>query len=159
MKTKTIVTEITHEDLVNLLSTAMYGSNIFGATYDRAEYHTLPDIDNDDCGEDKLTRMLLNGKAITIYDFNAEDEDDTYGNLPTRWDEDDEVMHYTVNLDNIKRGVEAVLDGTFAANDEHEYAWLRKCVANWTDEDSGEFDLTEAEALLQVIVFGSVIYG
>lgn len=51
MKTQTIVTEITQEDLVNLLTTATYGSNYIGIDWvNPAEY--LKSHSTGDCSED-----------------------------------------------------------------------------------------------------------
>ena len=41
MKTEIKVTSIEHEELVDLLSTALYGSNWFAARYDRSLYETI----------------------------------------------------------------------------------------------------------------------
>lgn len=39
MKTKITVTEFTHDELVDLLSTALYGSSWFEADYDNDKYY------------------------------------------------------------------------------------------------------------------------
>lgn len=149
MKTKTIVMDVNHDDLVNLFSTALYGSYVFGASYDSVEYHALPNADDNDCYEDKLSKLLLAGKSIEIVDRYAEDESDHYGKLPHKWDDDEEVMVYNITLKDIIKGLKVATD---------KGGWTAKCVRHFADED-GEFDLYEAEALLQVIIFGELIYG
>ena len=73
MKTKITVTELDHEDLVNLLSTALYGSSWFEADYDNNIYKSL-EIKEGDCFEDKLADMLLAGHKITIIDLDKMNE-------------------------------------------------------------------------------------
>lgn len=66
MKTHTTIEEITHDDLVDLLSTSMYGSNYLGAGYsyssDLAEYDTH---------EDAMAAVLLKGGHIRVTDYQA----------------------------------------------------------------------------------------
>ena len=71
MKTEIKVTELEHEDLVDLLSTALYGNNTFAASYDRHIYESLENTIGE-CFEDKMADMLLNGHKITITDLWAE---------------------------------------------------------------------------------------
>lgn len=150
MKTKTIVMDVNHDDLVDLFSTALYGSYVFGCVYDSVEYHALPNADDNDCYEDVLAKLLLAGKSIEIIDKQSEDEDDHYGNLNHKWDNDDEVMVYIVTLKDIIDGLQRALD----CDDE----WILMCVHNFATQN-GNFDLYQAEALLQYIIFGEVIYG
>ena len=161
MKTKTIITDITKEDLVNLFSTALYGSQYLGADYDPNEYRKIPNPDDCGCFEEKLAKMLLNGKPITIYDMYAEDEEDFYGDLWHQWDGDNGTMDYLVNLKDIEKGLQKCLDGTFKVNNgyDEEIPYMRKCVANLIDRENGDLDLPQAENILQVIVFGQIIYG
>lgn len=164
MKTKTIITEITKEDLVNLFSTALYGSHYWGADYDKHEYNKIPNPKDCECYEEKLAKMLLNGKPITIYDMYAEDEEDFHGSLHHEWDEDNGTMDYKVTLKDIEKGLQKCLDGTFKVNSgfDEEIPYMRKCVTdliNIIDSESGDLDLPQAENILQVIVFGQIIYG
>lgn len=151
MKTKTIIEELNHDDIVNLFSTATYGSDMFDASYDRAEYYALPDANENDCFEDKLARLLSAGKSIVVIDRYSEDPDDYYGELPHKWhwDDNEMTMEYTVTLKDIIKGLQVASDNG---------GWPSKCARHFADEDSS-FDLYEAEALLQVIIFGEVIYG
>jgi hypothetical protein len=137
MKTKITVTELNHEDLVNLLSTALYGSNWFAASYDKKIYESLTETEGD-CFEDVLADMLLAGHKITITDYYAEGE--SYSKKCVGFDGD--AAEYEVTLKDFlhtastKSGfklVEEVLDG------EGDY---------WT-----------ADAFLQRVVFGEEIYG
>lgn len=137
MKTKITVTELNHDDLVNLLSTALYGSNWFAASYDKKTYESLTETEGD-CFEDALADMLLAGHKIKITDYYAEGE--SYSKKCVGFD--DENAEYEVTLKDFlktastKSGfklVEEVLDG----NGDY-----------WTGDE-----------FLQRVVFGDVIYG
>ena len=71
MKTEIKVTNIEHEELVDLLSTALYGSTWFDASYDKKVYESLTKKTGE-CFEDKLADMLLNGHKIAIIDLEAD---------------------------------------------------------------------------------------
>lgn len=146
MKIKTTVLELTHDDLVELFSTALYGSEWLGTIYDSIEYNSLPDKNDNDCLEDKLARLLLAGKTIEICDYYAEDSADRYGALDARWDDERECMCYNVSLNDILNGLNN------AANTKAFYRYVH------SDED-GQFDNIDAEELVQYILFEEGIYG
>ena len=73
MKTEIKVIELEHEDLVDLLSTALYGSTWFDASYNKEVYESLTNTTGE-CFEDKLADMLLNGHKIAITDEEADGE-------------------------------------------------------------------------------------
>jgi hypothetical protein len=150
MKTKTTITEITHDDIVNLLSTGLYGSQFLGVDYSIEDYRKIPNPDEYDCIEDKCAKLLLNGKSIVIYDMYAEDEEDFHGKLYHSWDSDNATMDYTITLSDIKKGLQKALDNG---------GWDAKCAFDLINDDSCGLDLTEAENLLQIITFGEAIYG
>ena len=138
MKTKITVTEINHEELVDLLSTALEGSSWFAASYDKTLYESIQET-HGYCLEDKLADMLLSGHKITITDYEADGE--SYSSKCTRITADGDAV-YKVGLEDFlkvastKKGFELlndVLDGT------GDY---------WT-----------ADAFLQRVVFGEEIYG
>ena len=155
MKTKTTITELTHEDLVNLFSTSLYGS-----TYLEADY-TNPSLKEEgDCLEDILAKNLLAGDSIVITDWYAEGE--VYGNLDHIVDDEDECVHYTLNLEDIKRGLENAASGTFNASiskwsDDRRNA--RVSFESFANEDAVDFDLVRADILMQIILFDEIIYG
>lgn len=138
MKTKITVTEFTHDELVDLLSTALYGSSWFEADYDNDKYKLIENKEGD-CFEDKLADMLLAGHKITLIDNYAEGE--SYSKKFVGFNKD-ESANYEISLKDLlktastKSGfklVEEVLDG------DGDY---------WT-----------ADAFLQRVVFGEEIYG
>lgn len=156
MKTQTTIKEITHEDLVNLFSTALYGS-----TYLEADY-TNPSLkESGDCFEDILAKNLLAGDSIVITDWYAEGE--SYGNLPHIVDDEDECVHYTLILDDIKRGLEKAASGTFNAGSDRWAESARRSAKvsfdSFIDEDAVDFDLVRADILMQIILFDEIIYG
>lgn len=157
MKTQTqvTITEITTEDLVNLFSTALYGSSYLTAGYEESvEY------DEDDCHEEIMANILLNGGKVKVTDHYA--DGCHYGRLPWRYEEDYEVT-YEVGLEDIKRGLERAASGTFdAGNDEWTEQELRSArisFESFANEDSVDFDLVRADILMQIILFDKTIYG
>ena len=73
MKTQIKVTELEHEELVDLLSTALYGSSWFEASYDKNKYNAIKEK-HGNCFEDALADMLIAGHKISITDLEAEGE-------------------------------------------------------------------------------------
>lgn len=154
MKTKTAITEITHDDLVNLLSTATYGSSWLSCTIAKGTRQQL-EILPEDCREDVWAKALLAGFPIYLTDHQAEGE--TYGDNGSLNDDEEETAVYRIDMDDVKAGLAAAMDGDFAPNDEDEVELAARCVQHLRDESS-EFDNVEAEILMQIIMFGSIIY-
>lgn len=156
MKTKTTITELTHDDLVELFSTALSGSSYLGADYEESiEYN------EDACFEDILANILLHGGCIKVNDYYS--EGDVYGELPHELDEENECTTYFVTYDDIKRGLERAADGTFnAGNDKWTKQTKRSARVSFDsfmDEDRCDFDLVGADILMQIILFDEIIYG
>lgn len=163
MKTKTTITELSHDDLVDLFSTALYGSSYLSADYTIEDRKSVAPSD-DDCYEDIIAKILLSGKSVEVTDDYA--EGCSYGSLPYRFqdkDDDDSSVIYRVTLDDIKRGLERAADGTFnAGNDEwteQEKRSARVSFDSFMDEDRCDFDLVRADILMQIILFDEIIYG
>ena len=162
MKTKTTITEITHDDLVNLLSTATCGSSWL-ETWTPAEIREKLGIEPGDCREDIQAKALLSHEVIVATDNYAEGE--KYGeHLSTIEDPDDEgsPVNYYLVLDHIKDGIAAALDGTFKANDDAEIDFAATCARQFIEDCRGfcsDFDITAADALMQIIMFNEIIYG
>ena len=150
MKTKTIIEELTQEDLVDLLCTATYGSSWL-------EIYA-PDrmgivVDDNDCREDVWAKALLAGRKIHCVDYYA--EGDAYGTLEHETDDEENVI-YHVSLQDIYEGLTKCADGTF--KDANVNNWVADCFNHFKDGE-GEMDNPQAEALMQVIMFGELIYG
>lgn len=148
MKTQTIITDITHEDIVDLLSTATYGSGYIDIAFVYQQEY-LNSKKEGDSREDVYARMLLNGYKIEVRDYYSENDEDFFGNLHHEWNAMDECMVYHVGIEDIKNGIAKCLDLG---------GWKAKCARDLIERD-GNFDLPEAETIMQVIVFGEVIYG
>ena len=138
MKTKITVTEINHEELVDLLSTALYDSSWFGADYDSDTYKKLENTTGE-CFEDKLADMLLSGHQITITDYEADGE--SYSSKCTKITADGNAV-YKIGLDDILK----------AASTKAGYQLL-------SDVLDGTGDYWTSDAFLQRVVFGEEIYG
>ena len=155
-KKQVTITEITHDDLVNLFSTALYGSTYLDADYPNSDIY-----EEDDCYEDKLAKALLNGKTIVVRDTYA--EGCVYGNLPHEiegCEEDEDIANvaYKVTLEDVKKGLEKAGSGTFKINFDGEKEFGVKAFDMFANEDLS-FDLVCADCLMQIIVFGELIYG
>lgn len=139
MKTQIKVTELEHEELVDLLSTALYDSSWFGAGYDHKVYDELPEK-HGDCFEDALADMLLAGHKIEITDYEAEGE--KYSNKFVKFDGEYESAVYEVGLSDFLK----------VASTKRGYQLLEQVL-------SGEGDYWTADAFLQRVVFGEEVYG
>lgn len=146
MKVK--IEDINHDDLVNLLSTALYGNNMWYCEYDADWYYEHCNDCEADCYDDKIARILLAGGSVEVSDRMAEDKDEVYGKLPHKWDEENDCMDYTVTLDDIRKGLEK------ACKDDNMTVQVYDLM-----NDPAEIDMYDASNLLQVIVFGECIYG
>lgn len=156
MKTKTTITELTHDDLVDLFSTALYGSS-----YLTADYVEAINPCEEDCFEDTLAKNLLRGQTITIIDWYADGV--TYGKLFHYKAGKDGEVAYEVGIEDIKRGLERASDGTFNAGNnewtEQTKRSARVSFDSFMDEESCDFDLVRADILMQIILFDEIIYG
>lgn len=139
MKTTIKVIEFSHDDLVDLLSTALYGSTWFEADYDSKIYETLK-VKNGDCFEDKLADMLLAGHKITITDWEADGE--KYSNKFVKFEGADEAAVYEVDLKDFLK----------TASTKRGYQLLEEVL-------EGDGDYWTGDAFLQRVVFGDEIYG
>ena len=138
MKTKITVTEINHEELVDLLSTALEGSNWFGASYNSDIYKKLENTTGE-CFEDKLADMLLAGHQISIIDYEAEGE--SYSSKCIKITADGDAV-YKVGLEDFLK----------VASTKIGFKLLNEVL-------DGTGDYWTADAFLQRVVFGEEIYG
>lgn len=138
MKTKITVTEINHEELVDLLSTALYDSSWFAASYDREIYESIQET-HGYCLEDKLADMLLSGHQITITDYEADGE--SYSSKCTRITADGDAV-YKVGLEDFLK----------VASTKTGFKLLSEVL-------DGTGDYWTADCFLQRVVFGEEIYG
>ena len=145
MKTKTTIEELTHDDLVDLFSTATYGSFWLDIS---APERTGIVVDENDCREDIWAKSVLAGHKLKVYDHYAEGE--RYGELGGVIKEDGTAVYF-VGLKEIKDGLQKCADGQAGS-------W---CATTFRlfQEDAGNIDQEQAEMMMQIILFGELIYG
>ena len=148
MKTEIIVTKLTKDDLSNIISTATYGDDSFDILVpdEYKELKTRGGNEND-CWEDKLANVLLSGGKIDIVDM--EDEyDDAGARLEPKvhhLEEYDECYYPAYRV-----GLEDFLEG---CSTEEGYGYAKELLV---DEEG---DFYTASNLIQIIIFGEVVYG
>ena len=159
LKNNVEIIDITHEDLVNLFSTALYGSSYLSAEYDKDFYNSIPkDKKEGDCFEDHIADVLLNGGEIYIYDAYSEGElYSKNGELIKEEYGGEEYAQYTLTLTDIIEGLQRAANGTYKTNNDTKY--IRQCFNEFAEDDCYDLDLTDADALMQVITFNELIYG
>lgn len=152
MEARIEVFKLTHEDIVDVLSTGLAGSFSLGVDYEEKDYEKIPKekresiFSDSACLEDKCADILLNGMTITLADLYAEGT--LYGNIEKkRIVEDEDDQWYDCGLYEI-----SLADFLKGCSSEEGYKLL-------TDILSGDGDLCTGECLLQLIMFGKVIYG
>lgn len=167
MKMKFQVTELNHEELVNLFSTATYGNN---ALYIKVpeEYEELEDKGEGNCIEDKWANVLANGGQLEVYDLydesDTQEEAEYYGNKGTNWVDTGwkpmtqyivsplgEAVHQKTNYYPTYRiTMETLLNGI---SNEYASSYVKELFI----DEAG--DLYTAWNIMQIAVFGEIIYG
>lgn len=127
---------INKEVLVALLSTATYGCDYFDILTLKTEKSIDEKFDahylENRCREELWADRLLGGGHIVVVDYEDEDEN----GVPTK---------YTLNLEDFKVGLNKARD--------------KKAVRDWSDFVEEEDDYYTCNNLLQVVVFGEIVYG
>lgn len=159
LKNNVEIIDITHEDLVNLFSTALYGSSYLSAEYDKDFYNSIPkDKKEGDCFEDHIADVLLNGGEIYIYDaYSGGEVYSKNGELIKEEYCCEEYAQYALTLTDIIEGLQRAANGTYKTNNDTKY--IRHCFDEFAEDDCYDLDLTDADALMQVITFNELIYG
>ena len=129
MKTTFKITELTHTELSDFLSTALYGSFWANASYDESDKEDVEIQSEFDkpCHTDILASLLLAGKTITINDNEEEKE-------------------YKIILENLIKGFNKV----GRDKDYRHHVW------NIINED---YDFNDADIILQFAIFGKETYA
>ena len=140
METKIKVTKLTHSDLVDILSTALYGNRIFAASYNRDIYESIEDKQGE-CFEDHLADMLLAGHKITIVDKDADGSKHSKKNF-VRFEGEYQNAVYEVGLKDFLK----------AASTPEGYRMVEDMLEGFGDAITGD-------CFLQRVVFGEEIYG
>ena len=159
VKNNVEILDITHSDLVNLFSTALYGSSYLSVEYNKEFYNSLPASKKEgDCLEDAIADVLLNGGEVYLYDGYAEGEvySDS-GKVIKEEYGDDEYVQYTITLADVIEGLQKAASGTYKANDDNEFA--KQSFDRFAEDECMDFDIVNADALMQIIMFNEIIYG
>ena len=129
MKTTIKITELTHTELSDFLSTALTQSFWASADYDESDKEGVEIQSEFDkpCYEDVLASLLLNGKTITISDK-------------------EDGQEWKVDLKTLLKGFNKV-----AKSEAY-----RHHVWNFITED---YDYTDADIILQFAIFGKETYA
>ena len=136
--TRANIDNISKETLVDLFSTATYGSNWLEIKTPKAERCLDDKYDeeylNNRCYEDKWADRLLNGGHIVCYDwYAAEDNEDS---KPTR---------YKIDLNTLKERLKLARD--------------KEAIRDWCDFILENDDYYTCNNLMQVVMFKEIIYG
>lgn len=138
-----------HEDLVELLSTALEGSGVFSARL-LPSFAMLETRKEGETFYEKLANVIHYGGQVAIVDKEACGL--THGPnkavsselLPT------EDVEYRLSLEGVRNGIKLALEG-------HD-ARAKKAVHHFLANDES-FDSDCADVLLQMCLFGEVVYG
>ena len=123
------ITELTHTELTDFLSTALYASFWASAYYDVSDKEgiTIESEFDEPCFEDILASILLGGKTILILDVEDEQE-------------------YKLDLKMIINAFNKVAK----SEDYRHHVW------NIINE---EYDINDADIVLQYAIFGEEMYA
>lgn len=156
---KFVITSLSHEELVNLFSTATYGNDDIDVVYPEEKQVGQFGYADNDCYEDKIAKALLKGACVKVVDLACDPEickDDVefYGVAGTnrvgkgyRWQNTDSgKIYWPIYYINLK----TLLQGLSQA-DAAPY------VQDLFVKEEG--DMFTAYNLLQIAVFGEIIYG
>lgn len=132
VRTANGIINVTEEDIEDIMCTALEGGiNNYWADYDRNDEEYLPYIDYDDEPFSELcTKILLDGGWVWLIDSY----EDTY---------------YPLTLDKLMTGIQRWIDGgydMYGAVDGEEL-------------DCGNIDSECADCIIQLALFGEIVYG
>ncbi len=146
--------ELTHDILVNLISSATYDSPWLGIDYDKDKCDGH--LKSEDCPEDIAADILLAGGSIQFFDYYAEDAYDVHSSKG-KWDADMRAAVYLVTLEDIKAGLQNAIGENFVYYGEVDKSWAKIDVIDLL-EDEGAFDAYAADNLMQIILFREIVY-
>lgn len=143
--------KFTTEELVDLFSTSTYGNSAMGADYHNGD--TTEHVG--ECWEDVLAYILEHGGTIDLIDAYAEgDAQGKYEDTAFQGEDDPTYwMRYPITLKDMETRLADFMD---SGNEDVRY--VRKLYYMLKDEDCS-FDMICAWNLMQVVMFGEIIYG
>ena len=138
--TRANIDNISKETLVDLFSTATYGSDWLEITTLKSE-RNLDDGFTEEylqnrCREDRWADRLLNGGHIVCKDWYDTEENESGEDKPTR---------YIIDLNTLKERLKLARD--------------KEAVRDWCDFVLENDDYYTCNNLMQVVMFGEIIYG
>ena len=132
------IDNISKETLVDLFSTATYGSNWLEITTLKSERNLDSNFTEEylqnKCCEERWADRLLNGGHIVCKDWYASEDDD-----------EGEPTMYKIDLDALKTRLKLARD--------------KEAVRDWSDFILEKDDYYTCNNLMQVVMFGEIIYG
>lgn len=143
MKFEVKIKEMSHDELVNLFSTALYGNTAFACDYSKEERDKV--FDKNDCIEDIIAKILLNSGSVDIIDRHSEEGDEPYSEY-AYWDECWGNYVYPITLDDVFKGLELASEDEYG--NKHFMAFINQ-----------QADMIDADVLMQYICYGEAIYG
>ena len=162
--------DITHDDLVTLFSSALYGDSTFDVYVDEKN-KPLKIKGEGDCYEDYLANVLQNGGYICVaVNEEADNSKDRVDNVSdvleiAGFDEEERRLYpghpietiytpvYHVDMKRIEEAFKEILSKKTRKNNDYLY---KNYEATFVDEDG---DFYDAWNIFQYIVFGDVVYG
>ena len=146
MKTKIQVIELTHEEIVNIFSTASYDNYLLELSYGDSMDDLAREVKkkwnethgDTMCYEDKLAAILENGGTIAAVDKEEYEYGSYEGEEPTK-----ENHVYPITM-------KSLLD---ACSTTEGYSYAKRLLK---DEEG---DIYDAWNIIQIAMFGEVIYG
>lgn len=159
MEMKFVITSLSHEDLVNLFSTATYGNENIHVVYPDEEQIGQYGYADDDCYEDKIAKALLKGATIKVVDLACDPESN----------KDDVEFYGVAGFHWVKKGYRwrsATYGKVFWPI---YYVSLKTLIQGLNNVDAAPYvqqlfvdkdgDMYTAYNLIQLAVFGELIYG
>ena len=154
------VKSLTQEDIVNLLTTAITDCSQYLYLHNPKKYYeTYCKVDPEDGLEERCAKVLLAGGKIRITDYDADGAGYPGNDVPFRIGDEGQAT-YTLSLDNIIDGLENAANGSFIrCGIDGEAEVVREAFDDFAKSDESDLDYGEADMLMQIILFGEVIYG
>lgn len=149
MQIKVTKEDFTKERVMDLFETATYGSSYLEISCEKPLHEY-------EFGCDKAYWKLIEGGEVVFTDYYAEGVNSRVCAAPyineIEYDPEDEYgpVRFHMNLDQIVDSLNYAI--------EHDDPYLAKCVIKWHNEDN-DFDSVVADAIVQGIMFGEVVYG
>lgn len=132
------IDNISKETLVDLFSTATYGSNWLDIATLKSERNLDEKFSEEylesRCLEDKLADRLLDGGHILCFDYYAAEDDD-----------EGKPAKYKIDLNTLKERLKLARD--------------KEAVCDWCDFVLENDDYYTCNNLMQVVMFGEIVYG